>query len=68
MKLLTEKQIAKIREEERDRINEREWIQARFREMDDRIERLERDVYRLTELSCKTEVKCNGSEPVQLRS
>ena len=67
MKLLTEKQIAKIRQEERERINEREWIETRFREMSDRIERLEREVYRLTELSLKTEVKCNVSEPVQLR-
>lgn len=67
MKLLTEKQIEKIRQEERERINEREWIETRFREMSDRIEHLEREVYRLTELSLKTEVKCNVSEPVSLR-
>ena len=68
MKLLTEKQIEKIRAEERDRIDEREYVRIRFREMDDRIERLERDVYRLNELFCKTEVKCNVSEPMPLRS
>ena len=68
MKLLTEKQILKIRQEERDRINEQEWINSRFRELSDRMERLEREVYRLTELSCKTEVKCNVSEPMPLRS
>jgi len=67
MKLLTEKQIEKIRKEERDRIDECEYVRTRFREMSDRIERLEREVYRLTEVSLKTEVKCNGSEPVQLR-
>lgn len=68
MKLLTEKQIEKIRREERDRIDERDWIRTRFQEMSDRIEHLERDVYRLQELSCKTEVKCNVSEPMPLRS